>query len=215
MLKLPYFVSTLFILLIVSCGSGSQGSQDLNRPLVDNQEITAAVYQAQLSSLNPQFGDSSGRAVFELNEDVISVEVVMNEVHYTAHLQVLHSGSACPSLAADTNLDGVVDSEEAQSVSGNPLFALDGDLNSRSAGRGYRPVGNYFYTETASWERLLQDLWKGELLPQDSRLSLRGRAVLIYGVSTLSSVPSSVTQIDSYSRHDSVPIACGTLELIR
>jgi hypothetical protein len=201
--------------LLISCGNSSGGGQPTSSPLVDNQQSPSAIYQADLRTLNPEFSTASGRATFELNEDDLSVEVFMNGVHFTPHLQVLHTGSSCPAGSADSNGDAAIDSNEAQALSGQPLLQLDSDLNSRSAGRGYRPVGNYFYTETASWEKLLKDLWKDQSIPQDAKLSLRGRVVMIYGISTLSSIPNTVSRYGSYTSHDSLPIACGTLRFIR
>ena len=207
----------LFILccLLISCGKSSGGEQPTSSPLVDNQQSPNAFYQADLRTLNPEFSSASGRATFERHEDDLSVEVFMNGVHFTPHLQVLHAGSSCPSGSADLNGDTFIDSNEAQALSGQPLFDLDSDLNSRSAGRGYRPVGNYFYTETGSWEKLLKDLWKDQSIPRDSKLSLRGRVIMIYGISTLNSLPNTVSRYGSYSSHDSLPIACGILRFLR
>lgn len=56
------------------------------------------------------------------------------------HQQDIHEGTRCPTLADDTNADGVIDYQEGESVYGKILIPLDSNIKTQAAVRNIYPL---------------------------------------------------------------------------
>jgi hypothetical protein len=120
------------------------------------------------------------------------------------HKQYIHTGTRCPSIADDTNGDGVIDWMEAQQVAGPLLLSMDGNPES-SEQSGFPRSGTYTYERRASLERIL------DILPSGEDFLLAGRVVIIYGVSSSTPLPATVATNGDEPAYVNVPISCAVI----
>jgi hypothetical protein len=228
-IKLPVFFLCMSFLL-PACGPtpAPRVLTEVQDELVE-EETNRWTYLAVLKPLNaPHSGHINGSVTLDLDDDRFLADVrVALAPEGILHFQSVHTGNRCPEAADDLNGDGFIDAIEGNSVYGNRLIPLDGNLNGQLAGLNIAPVadqwGNYIYVRMASYERLLSDLKKPDeqpdddmdKLPADETLRLSGRVVVLYGISNRAQLPETVQKLWHWGPHQSLPIACGILKRVR
>lgn len=135
----------------------------------------------------------------------------------------LYTARRCPSLKDDLNKDAYIDILEARLAIGKITIPFDSDLDSQMGGRGIYPSvdmnGTMFYTQTASFSRMFEDLKGVDEDPTDQIIKLKeeegitlpGRIVIFQGAPEKTALPESVATTDGESRHESLPIGCAVL----
>lgn len=180
----------------------------------------AAIYSTQLQPINGS--GVLGESAFGVNQEQILAEVLADGLAPGEHAVHVHTQDACPTVASDTNDDGVIDVLEAIAVSGEILIPMDDDLTSQLPMAGFpvaTPAGLLDYVEIADLEAFLSDLQQADpdpddfvaKLPAGGELALETRSVLVFGVSEDVELPETVATIGDASPHEMLPIACGTL----
>jgi hypothetical protein len=218
--KMTSFVLAASMLTLIACGKESNKSRkQILEPLArEESQVVKGTFRANLRSMNSSVaGSTQGTATFIVKDNQFHVEVKVNGASAnTTHVQYVHTGSACPTSLADTNIDGVIDAKEGMTSFGNALLALDGDISSHTLGAEAFPVsnsnGNYYYSEFASLHSLVDELKSMGSLKSGHDLNLAGKQVVIYGVSSNVELPSTVAAPHG-TAHASVPVACG--EIVR
>lgn len=224
-----FVLSTLLGLIACGGGGGGGGSgANIQDPVVITQEMAEATPGNYYTVLRPVNFHSNGfipygAATFTLKGDQLQVDISMDDDQRVTHRQTLHMGTRCPTLADDTNGDGLIDYDEAMSVVSSALMPLDGDLNSQMAGAEIYPKGSAMtYSKTASLSKINADLWKADEDPSDNVIKLdqgksigfEGRVILAHGTSPDSSFPSSLASYRGEPAHLSLPVVCGVLKKI-
>jgi len=208
------------LLTLTACGEHKTSS---NLPVRDSLQTTAGHYEATLTSMNSHLGgDVTGKAVVRVTGDDFLVEVhVGGAAAQVTHMQNIHISDECPTLASDTNKDGIIDSIEGMKFYGPAIIPLDADLKTQIEANETFPsadfAGDYFYRQNVSMLEMMKDLMDKNPAPQagltklKSGLDLSGRQVVIYGVGADTQLPESVATMNGQLKHVSLPIACGTL----
>jgi hypothetical protein len=209
----PITLSTMF--LLASCGSDSTPTAQMQQ-----QQLTEGHYRVSLQAMNGSFGgETSGEGTFHIEGDEVRVTMKVNNAPSTVHMQHVHAGRSCPTMAADTNGDGVIDGAEALASAGGVLIPLNGNLNAQVEGRGMFPFGGqYSYSRSGVLSRMLADLRMQDdnvedhlvKLDADEELNLAGRVVMIYGVTELA--PMTAAQAFGRPSWEAIPVACGVIE---
>jgi hypothetical protein len=223
------------IALSVSCGGsgGSAGEAPANvrqqeeapveNPTLEEVQQLEGKYVAYLRPLNTVVNGwiPSGKAKFDINSENFSVDTYIEDVHESTttlmHMQNVHVGTSCPTLADDKNGDGLIDIVEMKAVTGPILLPLDGDVESQAQGQEYYPIGKtYTYSRKAKVANMFQDLYQKDAsgfakLEIGSPLNLEGRVVMVHGTPLLARVPATV-QTNSYPRNVTIPITCGIIK---
>lgn len=223
----------LSILLDLSaCGQNISGDQNNSNVSAEKLGITNeaielqqnVTYMAVLNSLNSKVAENvSGSFTLHKESDFVVADMrVSGSAANIIHSQNVHVGIACPTIEADTNQDGIIDIVEARQYVGGVIIPLDGDINNQYSLLGMFPVadnwGSYIYSQTASFERLLEDLRsEDENLNDDvvklgsSPLSLVGKAVIINGIGDDVILAQSVLTDAGLTANQSLPVACGII----
>lgn len=229
------------LLLLMACGgskSGGGGSKATSTkpepsPVIIDEaiDIDASIdgqYLAVFETLNPQI-TSKITGAFTFSRETETDEVVGDVRITNAGAAVLHAqnvriGSRCPTLADDTNADGIIDAKEAEAVYGGIFFPLDGDLSSQSSHDGEFPLGdiygNYIYSRVASFTHFIQDLRSPESgdgyfrLKEREPMDLESRVVVVHGVDAAVGLPATVASVGRFANHQSLPIACGVIKKV-
>lgn len=194
------FVFLSLCFLLVACGENSSSSSSAKKEVQEEVSLRPGTYSAFLRPMNSKVNGfiTSGRADITVDES-FSIKLIMDDAPGVVHVQRLYSGTACPTLTADTNRDGFVDYVEAEAVLGRSILSLDGDLSSDSEGIDLYPVG-----KTYSYQQ------KADLSMMPSDLTLEGRVILIHGAYS-GVLPPSVNSRAGLTPAQSLPIACGKL----
>lgn len=218
-------ISLLALLLLASCGD-SNDKTDSDRSdmtnIVEKEEVMEeGEYVAFLRTINSSVNGyiPFGRAELSLKEDELKVVTYLDDDQRVMHMQRIHTGKRCPTLADDLNQDGYIDIIEAQQALGEVILPLDNDLSSRGAGENKYPIGSDFtYERRARWSEVLEDLkqdyQEGYMVLRGESLSLADRVILIHGTSFSGLIPSTLGTIEGLEPHLSVPIACGIIKPI-
>jgi hypothetical protein len=210
-MKKKFLMILLILIMLTACGkdkshalSSSQDAQDLsNGPSV-------VVFRAMLRPLNNSLSGfiPTGIAEVIIRRKNVTIKTLLDDDASVPHPQSINQGSRCPNTQDDTNKDGIIDSEEAHLASGKVLIPLDGDLSSAEAGLGFYPVGSGFtYVQSTSLETIEKDT----LFRTGEELNFSGRVVLIHGVSPITKIPSTTSNLAGMTTHASIPVACGVL----
>lgn len=137
--------------------------------------------------------------------------------------QALYTGRRCPNLTDDINRDAYVDILEARLAMGKITIPFDADLDSQSGGSNQYPTvdaaGKMFYSKTASFSRMFEDLKDVDQNPADQIIKLEnsdgitlpGRIVLFQGVPKKVTLPETVATVDGEDRNTSLPVGCAVL----
>lgn len=135
----------------------------------------------------------------------------------------VYTARRCPNLNDDINKDAYIDILEARLAVGKIVIPFDGDLDSQMGGRSEYPMANssgkLFYSKTASFSRMFEDLKSADedssdqyiKLKEDEGITFPGRIVLFQGMSKKITLPETVKTTDGDSRHESLPIGCAVL----
>lgn len=137
--------------------------------------------------------------------------------------QAVYLARRCPNINDDLNKDAYVDIQEARQAIGKMVIPFDENLDSQSEGMSDFPStdasGKMFWSESASFERLFQDLKAVDANPDDELMKLKeeegitlpGRIVLFQGASATNPLPETVGSTDGESRYSSLPVGCAVL----
>lgn len=215
-------IPALCLLTLASCGgannNSSNGPSNLPR---EEEQLVEGSYKAILRPYNFTVAGwiPNGMADIRIQDNEIEVKSWLDDSANVVHMQNIHLGTECPSMAQDTNNDGYVDFNETTQFSKKILIPLDADLNSQALGNPLYPKGNFTYLQRASLPQLMSDLRLKDENPNDDQaklaanepLNLTGRVIIITG-SANKNLPSSVSTIDGMTSELSIPIACGKIE---
>ena len=212
-------IPALCLLALASCGAQKSSNQPSNQ-LRDEQLIEGS-YKAILRPYNFLVAGwiPSGMTDIKIQNGEIEVKSWLDDSANVVHMQNIHLGTECPSMAQDTNNDGFIDFSETTKVAKNILIPLDADLSSQALGNDIYPKGNFTYFQKASLLELMNDLRLKDDNPHDYQvklptresLNLEGRVIIITGAMN-KNLPYSVSTVNGMSRELSIPIACGKIE---
>ncbi|HXH75614.1 MAG TPA: hypothetical protein VNJ08_11645 [Bacteriovoracaceae bacterium] len=214
---------TLALIITSSCGKKkSSNDASPNAGVTDGPQMEEGAaqvldgnYEAILRPLNSQVSGylPSGRAHFNILQGNFSAKTYLDDDSRVTHIQSVHVGRRCPTLADDKNADGFIDVVEMENATGKVLISLDGDLNSEMAGQQTFPLGTSFtYEREAKAELMFHDIYATSKLINNAPLNLEGRVVMIHGTSELSRVPETVQTTADRARNVSIPITCGIIK---
>lgn len=183
----------------------------------DRVDSDGDVYVAQLTALNAGVKSDqavTGRATVVVEGGQITVTVEARGLTPSIqHMQHIHgqadgSASSCPTPQRDVNGDGVVDVGEGVPDYGPVIVPLDADLTT-SAAVGYPFAdadGRYSYASPSASVAAVTAAAQ-QLVPVGA-LDLARRAIVIHGVDP------AVSGLDP-GLAVGLPVACGTLELVK
>jgi hypothetical protein len=226
--SLKVVCSLAVLSLVASCGdSGNKSTKGASR----RQEEVAPVdgsnidghYQAKFTTLNGHVnGTIPGSANFLRMEDRLFAYVRLFAGGVKAwHMQHVYTGSRCPTMNDDTNLDGFIDIAEAEAVVGKILIPMDSDISTQGSGRRFFPLGDlsgyYHYERITSFRRFLNDLQDTDKDPNDDTaklapgegLRLEGRVFMAMGVAETIMLPETVATKERRRPFQTLPIVCG------
>lgn len=169
-------------------------------------------------------GEPTGSIEIQVEGDDFMVEsMVKDSPAGIKHYQFIMSGSECPDFNDDKNLDGIIDIREMMNKTGKFFIPLDSNLSEQIAGMDYGPIangtGSFIYRRSTTLSMLLSDLNAPDpdradhlvKLPTGDYLKLAKKVVVILGVPKLIDLPDTVSNIDNFTEHESLPIACGRI----
>lgn len=219
----------LILIFIFSCSEDGGGPSSSSKEVSENLEAEFyGIYQGLLSPINKDVsGHLNGSLTIVREKDEMIADIRLSGGPKSSlHAQSIHIGNRCPDLGDDINGDGYIDGEEGLAVYGSILIPLDDDLNSQHIGLGTFPVtdeyGNYFWSRTAEFGKLLADLKEEDInklddyikIKNDKRLNLKNMVVVIKGVSEKTLLPTTVAGGGRNTAHQSLPIACAIIRKI-
>lgn len=199
---------------------GGCGDDDVD--LVDDE----VAYVVDLDPLNDSGVDGTVQLVEDFDGDLFSVSVEATGTAPNAlHPQHIHAAGACPDPTNDENADGYVDVVEGLADYGAILIPLDGDLSEQAPGmpEGY-PVadglGLVDYSANTGLSEMIGNLQAANPEPPltglDGDLALTNRTVVLHGIAETSSttLPDTVQSAGGNPAYVTLPVACGTIELL-
>ncbi len=181
----------------------------------------AEEYTAELRPLNAAaLGRSaSGTATLNVEGDRLTITLEASGLAPgVMHLQHYHgfpdgTDATCPTPAADTNGDGLVDLLETEPMAGTtmvPFHATPASLEIPSATYPTADAqGAIRYEQAAAvgeLEAALRSKFNG------AGLELEKRVVFIHGVAPDAELPPSVQSLPGVPAQVTIPVACGTIE---
>ncbi len=217
---------------LASCGeSGSENGTKKNEELTDDSidgSTIDGIYRAKFITLNPQInGTIPGSLTLYRKEDRLITFVRLFAGGPRAwHQQGIYRGKRCPTLADDTNKDGIIDIVEAMKVVGKMIIPLDANMNSQMSGRNFFPIGDmsgyYHYERVSSFRRLFSDLRTEDFdsedniskLEPDEKFSFARRIVLVQGVIEETVLPETVAGLGKRKPFQMLPITCGIIQKV-
>lgn len=179
-----------------------------------------ATYVAQLAPLNENVTDSAtrGQARLEVRGDELKIDIRVEDapagIEHWQHFHGLTDGgtAVCPTIAADTNGDGIVDLIETEPASGTTMVPFISHPASMDVPGGQYPVadasGSYHYQATVSLSELSRafaEAFDGQALDLDKRV------IYIHGVPQTEALPATVQSLGPIPATTTLPIACGQL----
>lgn len=179
----------------------------------------AGATAASTTGVPGAFGIVGGTVSIRQEADEFQAKVDVTGATATSHMQHIHVGSRCPTMADDTNGDKIIDGEEAAKVTGEALIPLDTDLSSQAAGGVYPSGADYSYDQSTSFALLYADLQVPDADPTDGvaklaagePMNLAQRVVEIHGVPASTTLPSTVKGVNGKTAQESLPVACTVL----
>ena len=227
------FSTLLSTALLVSCGGGGGGGGGSSSAVPVQEENRLEIemlgaYQGLLYPLNQTVAGNVTGALMLVRErdDLIASLRFSGGPASILHIQNVHEGSRCPTLADDLNQDGFIDAEEGAKVYGGILIPLDDDLNSQRMGLGTFPVadeyGHYSYSKIAKWDKFMEDLREEDInlqddyvkLPANKNMTAAGKVVVVFGVPSKTDLPSTVAGRGRLTNFEALPIACGVIQKV-
>lgn len=189
------------VILLLSCGkeSSDSGNKSSSARQEEQVEGNGSLYRSQLLPLNSIVaGNALGVMEWSVGKSQMRLNLSMsNTPEDLEHFQGIHEGSTCPSMSADTNVDGIIDMAELIKVSGPLVLPLDSQLDTSkgdfSTSRA-NEFGNYTY-----WSEVRM------------KFSPANKVVVVYGINPNYHLPDSVITHQG-SKHRYVPISCGVIK---
>jgi hypothetical protein len=214
------------LVIMVAVGTVAIATNVLATPALPEQNSTAnTLYVAELTPLNASVtgSEASGETKFTIANDKLTIVVdAIGLPPGIAHLQHFHGFAAsakdatCPTAAADTNHDGIIDLIETEPMSGTTMVPFHDDPVSMQIPSDTYPVasakGAYHYEKTVPLNAL-QEAFAKAFGGQD--LSLDRRVVFIHGVLDTTKFPATVASLGKIPAQVTVPIACGKIEKVQ
>ncbi|MGH7067510.1 MAG: hypothetical protein ACREFO_18200 [Acetobacteraceae bacterium] len=182
-----------------------------------------ATYVATLQPMNTDVTGTkaSGEARFTVSGGTLTIDITMKGVPPSmVHWQHFHGftdnrNATCPTAAADTNHDGIVDLIETEPTSGITMVPFDVNPAGMDIAHGKYPeasaAGTYHYQATVSLEALDAAFAKAY---HDQHLDLDRRVVFIHGVPADTKLPATVKSLGPIPAQVTLPIACGKIERV-
>ncbi len=222
-----------FSLIFISCGKKNSGDlKPINENATDTQETDSGMdglYNAKFVTLNPHInGTVPGSVTFYFKGDrLLTFLRIFAGFPRAWHQQGVFLGKRCPTLADDTNLDGIIDIQEAIKVVGKMIIPLDANLNTQNEGRNFYPKGDlsgsYHYERVSSYQRLLNDLKALDVYPDDHIVKLNpnesfklfGKVVLVQGINEDPLLPDTVGTLGDKKSFQTLPITCGIIRRVK
>lgn len=143
------------------------------------------------------------------------------------HFQFVLTSDKCPTLESDLNNDSIIDLSELLAVSGNVLVPLDSDLGDQLSGMDFGPIsnesGDYVYRRSTYRFDFWEDLTSYDpdffdqisKISEDEKFQLYNRVLVILGVGSFRTLPTSVSNPWNLPLELTIPIGCGTIEVQR
>lgn len=181
-------------------------------------------YVAYLHALNSKVtgSDPSGVAHFTVRGDRLTIRINMRgvppDMQHWQHFHGFVDGKAasCPTPAADSNHDGIIDLIETEAVSGTTMVPFNAKPAAMDVPADTYPKasarGTYRYKATVSLKAL--DAAFGKAF-KGASLDLDKRVVYIHGVPADTKLPASVQSLGSIPAQVTLPIACGQIKLVK
>lgn len=192
------------LLTLASCGKNDSSA----RPKASPFQSETSYYKATLTPVNAHLaGDLTGDVTLKVKGGYFTAQVRVNGAPaQIMHVQNIHVGDSCPTLAADVNKDGIIDGVEGAAEYAEVLIPLDSDLANQALESVFPTAdfaGNYFYGQTISTEVLMQKI-------KAKNLNMVGKQIVIFGVPAETTLVESVAANYGLTPHASLPIACGS-----
>lgn len=211
----PHFIVPLAILAVVATACDDEDDVVGSSP--------DGVFTAVLSPLNSS--GVTGSATFTIDEDADELRIDVNAAGLEpdiVHMQHVHSGSSCPTVALDENFDQFIDVLEGSLAYGGILVPLDDNPTTQNMS-GFPAAdtdGRLDYSGTAILSAMLADLRepdpdRGDLvvkLPETAGLDLGTRTVVLHGVDPTLPLPGSVATSAGGPSQATLPVACGEID---
>jgi hypothetical protein len=231
---LRIFILIQIMTLFFSCKIKSRGIKELKNERQRDQieiDLNANVEGEYLAILHPVneivTGQITGAFTFsrdiEFNEVITDVRL-NNSGYRVIHTQSVKLAQRCPDFRDDANHDGIIDIIEEESLTGKVFIPLDGDISSQDSHDGEYPVsddfGSYIYSQQSDFTSFMSDLRSHTdqshyiKLAGDEKFQIEGAIVIIYGINESVNLPLTVSADGRRSRHQSIPIACGTIRKV-
>ncbi|MBX6363003.1 MAG: hypothetical protein IRZ00_03965 [Gemmatimonadetes bacterium] len=176
----------------------------------DNEEtVDVVLLRANLAQVNTPTsgGPASGTADIAITgNQVLSVRITAAGLDSVVHAQFLMSGSSCPTPAADTNDDGIIDFNEGASAWGSILAPIDNTpLNNTIDVAGFPTGSSYTFVQTTDFGQFTNSI----IGLDGAALDLATRTIVVAGVT--GPVPTTVDSIPPLTAAQSVPVLCGPI----
>jgi hypothetical protein len=180
----------------------------------------STTYVAQLHALNSKVTgmQTTGEARFTITGDSLTISVTTRDVSPDMlHLQHFHGfttgrNATCPTAAADTNRDGIIDLIETEPMSGTTMVPFTDDPVSMEIVADTYPKasaeGTYEYRKTVSLSALDAAFAKAF---DGQKLDFSRRVVIVHGVPPTTTLPASAASLGTIPAQVTVPIACGKI----
>ncbi len=229
-------IGPILCLLLASCGKLGSSSSDIfsstpsselnqNETILEDGSNIKGTYAAEIWPMNYNLHFKTiGVVGIQRSEDSLKTMThLINGPKNTTVKQALYTARRCPNLSDDLNKDAFIDIVESQVAIGKITIPFDGDLNSQAEGFNQNPfvdeTGKMFYSQTASFEALFQDLKAPDENPMDELIKLEqgqgmtlpGRIVLFQGIPQKINLPETVATIEGHSAQEVMPVGCAIL----
>ena len=178
------------------------------------------VWVAELRSLNAKAWKTQahGEVRFTEHADSLTIRVHMEgmppDIEHWQHFHGFPDGhqSVCPTMAADTSHDGLIDILETGPAAGTTMVPFNADPVGMDIPTHTYPhaghSGSYDYTKTVSLSAL-QRAFGG--VYTGGTLDLSHRVAMVHGVPESIVLPASVSSLGPIPSRVTLPLACGPI----
>ena len=179
-----------------------------------------AVWVAQLQAINGKAWKTRahGEVRFTAHADSLTIHVHMEsmppEIEHWQHFHGFPDGhqSVCPTIAADTSHDGLIDILETSPAAGTTMVPFNADPVGMDIPTHTYPhagnTGSYDYTKTVSLSAL-QRAFGG--VYTGGQIDLSRRVAMVHGVPESITLPATVSSLRPIPSRMTLPLACGPI----
>ena len=211
------------LLCAMAIASAACAAVTLAGALAETDSRPSAVYVAELHPLNTKVtgSETTGEARFSITGDTLTISVeakgLPSGIMHLQHFHGLkdHGDATCPTAAADTNGDGIIDLIETEPTSGTTMVPFHDDPVSMEIVRDTYPKasdeGSYHYAKAVSLKDLKAAFAKAF---GGQELDLDRRVVFIHGVLPATKLPASAASLGTIPAQVTLPIACGKIKRV-